>query len=232
MTMLEEINRLTVDHVSNLACCYHKDFIDNLRKENYHGTALNVGNTIVEPTKKYGKFRDKKKEDYILLDIHRPENFNDENRLRNILTFAELCSKWYEIPILMLEFRRTMAIISEKEIPLGSVKTIPLVGYKKFLELQYHSKFMISDSGTAQEEPALLDTPVVVPRNYTERPQSITNKCSIHVSMDSDINTFFKSPFAIDRMFDRFKDKCINWLGSGNTSYEILYGIKEYMNVT
>ena len=230
MTMLEECNRICCDVVSNVAFCYHDDFIKNLRKENYRGTALNVGNTIVEPTKKYGKFRDKKKEDYILLDIHRPENFNNENRLRNTLAFAELCSKWYDLPILMLSFGRTMGKITENEITLGkSIEVIPLVGYRKFLELQYHAKFMISDSGTAQEEPALLDTPVLVPRNYTERPQSVINKCSTHISVDTRTNTYFMSNAPIEMLLNRFENKCTNWLGSGNTSYEILYELKRFM---
>ena len=55
---------------------------------------------------------------------------------------------------------------------------IDLMPYEEYLTKVYHSKFIISDSGTGQEEPALLKTPVVVPRDFSERPQSYKNDCS------------------------------------------------------
>lgn len=48
----------------------------------------------------------------------------------------------------------------------------------------YHAQALISDSGTGQEEPALLKTPVIVPRDYIERPQSYQNECSIRLPLD------------------------------------------------
>ena len=52
------------------------------------------------------------------------------------------------------------------------------MSYRQYLDTVYHSKFIISDSGTAQEEPAIFRTPVLVPRDYTERPQSYHTFCS------------------------------------------------------
>jgi UDP-N-acetylglucosamine 2-epimerase (non-hydrolysing) len=54
----------------------------------------------------------------------------------------------------------------------------PQTFYTDYLNFVYNCKFIISDSGTSQEEPALLDTKVIVPRDFTERPESIENDCS------------------------------------------------------
>ena len=51
----------------------------------------------------------------------------------------------------------------------------------------YHSKFIVSDSGTGQEEPSMLNTFVVVPRDFTERPQSYENNCSVKLEMNSKV---------------------------------------------
>ena len=76
----------------------------------------------------------------------------------------------------MLKFGRTIREI--EKLNLGKIQLIDLMSYKDFLTAQYDSLFIISDSGTAQEESALLKTPVIVPRDYTERPQSVFYNCS------------------------------------------------------
>ena len=53
--------------------------------------------------------------------------------------------------------------LKEFDIHLGNIEVVDLMSFKKYTKSVYHSKFIISDSGTAQEEPALLGTPVIVP---------------------------------------------------------------------
>ena len=55
------------------------------------------------------------------------------------------------------------------------------MSYTNYMSAVYNSQFIISDSGTAQEEPALLGTPVLVPREFTERPESVEHKCSMMI---------------------------------------------------
>jgi UDP-N-acetylglucosamine 2-epimerase len=82
---------------------------------------------------------------------------------------------------------------------------------------------MVSDSGTAQEEPALLNTPVIVPRDYTERPESVYNGCSIMVNANKEIDLKKSLDF-----IESFNPN-IEWLGSGNTSKSIANKLEELL---
>jgi UDP-N-acetylglucosamine 2-epimerase (non-hydrolysing) len=229
--MLEEINRTVCDHCSDILFVYHDDYKNQLAKENINKNVFVVGNTIVEP---FLTFRDKiivstKRKDGILMDIHRPENFKYPNRLKNILKFANNCIEKFGLPLKLLYFKRLKDAIDANGIELGKVEIIPLLSYKDYLETVYHSKFIISDSGTGQEEPALLDTPVIVPRDFTERPQSYENNCSICYRADDDNS---------DEVYKWLEDiengsKKINaeWLGDGTTSTKVIEHLKDFFDI-
>jgi UDP-N-acetylglucosamine 2-epimerase len=68
---------------------------------------------------------------------------------------------------------------------------IDLLPYVEYLDTVYHCKFIISDSGTGQEEPSMLNTFVVVPRDFTERPQSYENNCSVKLEIGGDFSKVF-----------------------------------------
>ena len=177
--MLEEINRTVCDHCSTFHFVYHQDYAANLVRENLPAyNIFNVGNTIVEVCRPFAEplWQQKKAGNYILLDIHRPENFKYPGRLRQIFSFAERCQSEFGVTVRMLNFGRSIKAFRDCKLPIDDVfQMVDLMSYEDFLAAQYHSLFMISDSGTAQEEPALLNTPVIVPRAYTERPQSMAN---------------------------------------------------------
>lgn len=222
--MLEEINRIVCDHCSNLLFAYHEDYKQNLIKENINEKGIEiVGNTIVEVcTPMLSEMLSKPKtNEFILMDIHRPENFNYPKRLHNIIAYANLVSSAYKKPVKMLSFGRTMAKIKEFGINLGEVEIVELMSYKQYLTQQYNAFFMISDSGTAQEEPALLNTPVVVPREYTERPQSVYYGCSVMLDVNTDRN-WMNSLSYIEAV--KRNEILINstWLGNGQTSRLVL----------
>ena len=222
--MLEEINRTVCDHCSDILFVYHEDYKQQLAMENITKNVHVVGNTIVEPFTLFQKdiFANQKRNDMILMDIHRPENFNYPERLKSILQFGNLCNKKYGLPIRLLYFKRLKDAISKYgfESELGNIEIIDLMPYKEYLETVYNCKFIISDSGTGQEEPALLNTPVIVPRDFTERPQSYEYNCSIQFRAENDNS---------DEVFDWLRKietseiiMDTEWLGSGKTSKIII----------
>ena len=117
----------------------------------------------------------------------------------------------------MLKFNGTCKYLNEFNIDLGNVELIDLLSYKNYLKTIYHCKFIISDSGTGQEEPALLNTPVIVPRDYTERPQSVDNNCSIMLKAD-DLSNLDETHNWLNNIFSKKLKINTNWLGEGNTS--------------
>jgi UDP-N-acetylglucosamine 2-epimerase len=213
--MLEEINRTVCDHCSDFLFVYHEDYKRFLHDENIKRGVYVVGNTIVEIAKQFTPLSvEPKRLDCILLDIHRPENFKYRERMQNIIKFANICADKYKLPIHMLKFYGTCKYIDEWKLDLGKIELIDLLSYKNYLTKVYHCPFIISDSGTGQEEPALLRTPVVVPRDYTERPQSVQYDCSIMIDVNSENETWKKS---LEWIESNPKMDCI-WLGDGHTA--------------
>ena len=108
---------------------------------------------------------------------------------------------------------------------MGNIKVIGLLPFKKYISEVYHSRFIISDSGTAQEEPALLDTPVIVPRDFTERPESMDNNCSFMLDVNTEYNYNWSSSFAW--LLLNSNNRRIEWLGDGTTSEQVIKILKD-----
>ncbi len=244
--MLEEINRTVCDHCSDVFFVYHDDYRAHLLRENIRKNIFVVGNTIVEPCLQFldtsKLLETPKRNDVILLDIHRPENFNYPDRIRNIVQFANRCIERYGLPVQLLYFKRLKDSLVANDISLGQIQMIDLMPYNKYLETCYHCKFVISDSGTAGEELPLLNTPVVVPRDYSERPQSYASKCSVPLFFDSSVSPIGGCDGSEQSVFDFIENGAVHrntlWLyppdcatSNKPTSVRVIEGLREWLNV-
>ena len=223
--MLEEINRTVCDHCSHICFVYHDDYRVHLENENIKDNIHVVGNTIVEVAKKFLPTTPKRL-DQILVDIHRPENYKSPGRMRNLLSFANRCKELYNLPVRMLRFHGTCRAIEEHNLELGEVELTDLMSYKEYLDTIHHCKFLVSDSGTGQEEPALCNTPVVVPRDYTERPQSIDAGCSVLLSLD-DLSNAGTVHSWLEAGARHTMDT--SWLGDGDTAEKVVRELHTYL---
>jgi UDP-N-acetylglucosamine 2-epimerase (non-hydrolysing) len=229
--MLEEINRTVCDHSSSVLFVYHEDYKQQLALENITKNVFVVGNTVVEPLMELRDelFKIPKRKDMILMDIHRPENFNYEHRLRRAICFANECIEKYKLPVKLLYFKRLQDSLDKFGIELGKVEMTPLLPYKEYIETIYHCRFLISDSGTGQEEPALVNTPVLVPRDFTERPQSIKYNCSIRLGLEDDNSAEVFQWLEDVETGKKQIDTC--WLGDGTTSKQIVKCLMGYFKI-
>lgn len=222
--MLEEINRVICDHTVDYHFVYHENNKKNLLKEGLPAENIFVvGNSIVEPLRKaiaggiqsIGRLS-------ILMDIHRPENNKNKDRMKTIIRMAkEYVKRFSVIKVEMLDFYTTTKYIKEFGIELGpEIELIPMMGYRDFLQRCGQSKFVISDSGTAQEEFALMGVKVIVPREFTERPESVENNCSFMIDFNS--NTSFEESIR----YLEHAEPTTAWLGDGTTSQQVIDIIK------
>lgn len=198
MRMLEEINRIVCDSCSDLLFVYHKDYLKHIK--HLKARAVVTGNTIVESINRVdGRYFVRPKErDGFILDIHRPENTNHLDRMENIFEFAVGLAKRYKTKIKLLMFPKVQSLLNNnpdviKKEDRHYFEFTPLMSFREYVLAQQNSIAVISDSGTAQEECALLDVPVLVPRDYTERPQSYTTHNSMRIPVG------YKSQSCIDR---------------------------------
>ncbi|KKM92088.1 hypothetical protein LCGC14_1219670 [marine sediment metagenome] len=217
--MPEEINRVACDHVSSLLFAYHNDYVNNLMSENIPAhKVFNVGNTIVEVLNKVVDYSRKGAKNYILVDIHRQENVTDPRRMEAILDFCNALGSMLNLPLNMLQMPRTQTIMSEHRIKMRNIRFIPLMSYARYIEAVQDAAILISDSGTAQEEPSLLGVPVIVPRTATERPQAVVNGSTMLIDL-----THQSLEDAVKFVHSYDASKIDNsWLGNGTASEKII----------
>src|SRR3989338_8088804 len=159
--MPEEINRIVTDHCSDLLFPADKSAYKNLVKENIpKKKKLALKLNLPE---KYNL----QKENYVLLTMHRAENTNDLERLKGLIYAINEISNLVKIVYPM--HPRTKRIIGENNLKINdNVIIIEPQGYLEFTSLLINSKFVMSDSGTVQEEAVIYNIPCVILRNETE----------------------------------------------------------------
>ncbi|KAB2925627.1 MAG: hypothetical protein F9K22_02910 [Bacteroidetes bacterium] len=220
--MPEEVNRVLCDYVSDQVFVYTKLYKERLVRENKDPRRIHVvGNTIVEVVRQYMP-TGRRSRDFILADIHRSENLADARQFAHILNFLERLGKKTGLPVRLVRFRRAERLIEEHGL-LDDKKHIELAGpygFLQYLDLQYNAYGVVSDSGTCQEECPLLGVPVAVPRNATERPESVENGNSILLGETAPVETMVKKTL---RFFEGYSVTPAQrrWLGNGRTSETI-----------
>ncbi len=225
--MPEEVNRVICDYVSDLVFVYTPLYKERLIQENKEPEKIYVvGNTIVEVVKQYMP-NGKRSKDFIVADIHRNENLKSVQQYNYILNYLNELGKKTGMEVRLVKFNRAVRLIKKYNL-LNDKKYIKLTGpygFLDYLNLQYNAYGVVSDSGTSQEECPLLGVPVAVPRNYTERPESVENGNSILIGENRLIKKMVSDTIKFFESYRISKDK-IKWLGDGNTSQKIINILK------
>ena len=236
----EEYNRRIVDHISNVLFAPTIQSERNLRKEQVPGSIFMVGNTIVDAVKLgmqlmstrrsyiYGikesilskikpKFDPTK---CVLLTLHREENVDDRDSLRQILSALADSGLHYICPM----HPRTVKKIHEfglEDLISTTIKIIEPVGYFDLLTLLKTCRFVISDSGGIQEEVTspFINKHALILRNSTERPESVASGHTIMCPID--YNEIKMSIRKIDLgELPKKQDLCP--YGDGNSAHKIV----------
>jgi UDP-N-acetylglucosamine 2-epimerase (non-hydrolysing) len=98
------------------------------------------------------------------------------------------------------------------------------MSFTEYLQSTYDAKFLISDSGSAQEEPAFFRTPVLIPRDFTERPESIEAECSFILEVDNPVDAIEKGAAWIDSN----PKMDLAWMGDGTTAQQVVSLMKAF----
>ncbi len=183
--MPEEKNRIIIDHLSDALYCYMPRHRNILINEGIQSDRIKVvGNIIYDALDKFIIKSDKsnilsnlklKKNNYILVTLHREENSSEKNILsEKIKDLIKLSKKYTIIFPLMPRVKQNLIKFSlyNNLIKSKIILTNPL-GYFDFLKLQKNAQLIITDSGTVQEEAMILGVPALVTRRSTERPETI-----------------------------------------------------------
>jgi len=176
--MPEEINRVITDHVSDILFCPTQTAVENLKNEGITKGVYLVGDVMFDALLYFSKISDMKSnilerlnikpKEYYLATIHRAENTDNYERLKNILTAFSKMDKIVVFPI----HPRTKKMISRYElddlIRKDNIKVIDPVGYLDILKLEKNAKAILTDSGGIQKEAFWLKVPCITLRDETE----------------------------------------------------------------
>jgi len=128
----------------------------------------------------------------------------------------------FEVPVKLLHFPRLASKLEEYNIDLGNVRVIPLMPYKGYITSVYHALCLVSDSGTAQEEPAFLQTPVIVPRDFSERPESEATGNSFRLDVNS-VNLDWE--YSVDMIENKRFNFDTSWMTDGHSTSDKIISI-------
>jgi UDP-N-acetylglucosamine 2-epimerase (non-hydrolysing) len=224
--MPEEVNRVCCDYVSDLIFAYTPLYKQRLLGEGKRDENVQVvGNTITEIVRSHLPTEPRQRAG-IVADIHRSENLSSAAQFRHVLEFLQAVGERLDQPVRLVRFARAQRLIDAHGL-LDGLDRIELAGpfgFVEYLRLQYHAAVIVSDSGTAQEEGPLLGVPVVVPRNATERPESVEHGNSILVGETGPVARMVDDTM---RFLDsyRWTPQSVEWLGDGSTSQSIVNGL-------
>ncbi|NFA60917.1 UDP-N-acetylglucosamine 2-epimerase (non-hydrolyzing) [Clostridium sporogenes] len=191
MNMPEEQNRILTDHISKLLFVPTVTAEDNLHNEGINQNVHNVGDVMFDAVLHFKKLAEEKESilnkisiksgEYILTTIHRAENTNDINRLKNIIEALNESGKKIVLPL----HPRTKKYIEDYNLQFSNnIKLIEPVGYLDMITLEMNSQKIVTDSGGVQKEAFFMKKPCITMRDETEWVETVKNGWNIVVGTD------------------------------------------------
>ena len=195
-SMPEEINRIIIDHVSDLLFCPTQKQANIAVSEGIEKNKIKVtGNTIVDAVNQNLKlalnvssFDKYKRLDYGLITLHRPSNVDAKKSLYSIISTIENISDIINAPIYFPVHPRTKKQLCKFKLKVSKekIQLLEPVGYLQMLAMEKYAKIILTDSGGIQEEACILNVPCVTLRDNTERPETLEVKSNILVGNKPD----------------------------------------------
>jgi len=173
--MPEEVNRVVSDHISDILFAPTNYAMKILMSEGLGERAHMVGDVMIQLIRRHMDKLSKKSldkfdvspEQYILCTLHRPENVDVKENLRNILKGLTDSGKKIVFPIHPRTKRRIREFYLSRDVG-KNIHVIDPVGYIDMLTLMKYSEMVCTDSGGVQKEAFALRRPCVTARTETE----------------------------------------------------------------
>ncbi|WP_027626898.1 non-hydrolyzing UDP-N-acetylglucosamine 2-epimerase [Clostridium lundense] len=193
MKMPEEQNRILTDHISKVLFPPTETAVVNLKNEGIEKSVYNVGDVMFDAVLDFKELAKKKsniinelkliENEYILTTIHRAENTNDINRLKNIIEALNESNKTIVLPL----HPRTKKYIDSYGLSFNNnIKIIEPIGYLDMISLEMHSQKIVTDSGGVQKEAFFMKKPCITMRDETEWVETVQNGWNVIVGTDKE----------------------------------------------
>ena len=221
MQMPEEINRILTDRISNVLFCPTEAAVANLKKEGFENMPVRIiknGDVMQDAAMYYAPKAEQKSDilkqaglsKFVLATIHRQENTDSPETLRNIITGLNEINR--QIPVLVPIHPRTRSILTQLNI-VPEFKMIDPLGYFDMIVLLKNCKLVITDSGGVQKEAFFFGKHCITLREQTEWVELVENGYNILVG-----SNVLKLKDAFEVFSSKVSDFKINLYGKGQAA--------------
>lgn len=181
----EELNRRLIDQASAVLLPYTERSREHLLREGLEPERIHVtGNPIGEVLRHYAQGITASDalarlglvpRGYFLATLHRAENVDEPERLAGLVDALVAAARAHGLPVVFSVHPRTRDRLQRAglEPDEAHLRLLAPLGFFDFVKLQSAARAVLSDSGTVQEECALLRVPHVTLRDTTERPETL-----------------------------------------------------------
>jgi len=242
MKMPEEVNRILTDRVSDILFCPTDTAVKNLEKEGFpfitasgrKQRIVNVGDVMQDGAIYYKQFAKKPSitnhqppitNNFILCTIHRAENTDNIDRLKEIFKALEEIAK--DTQIVLPLHPRTKQKLRQLPISIKNITIIEPVGYLEMIWLLDSCSFVITDSGGLQKEAYFFKKPCITLRDETEWVELVEIGVNVLVGADKDkiLKTYNQ---LINTNVSILNNQSANLYGDGKASKNIIEELIEY----
>jgi UDP-N-acetyl-L-fucosamine synthase len=240
----EEINRRIIDHIADFNLVYTEHARRHLLSEGLqHRRIYLTGSPMWEVLQqnmekiKSSKILDKLNKqitnhdsqitngNYFVVSVHREENVDNNETLKQILTTLNKLAEQYKLPFIISTHPRTrkrIEALDQSLITNHYLHFLKPFGFTDYIHLQQNALCTISDSGTISEESAMLNFAAISLRQSMERPEAQDAGTIILTGFDSDVVLN-----AVNTVIDEYKSPITNYKSPAeyqieNTSWRVL----------
>ena len=221
MEMPEEINRILTDRISNALFCPTDTAVNNLMREGFDNMPIRIikNGDVMQDAAMYYADKAQLKSDiirkaglnkFVLATIHRQENTDNPENLKNIIEGLNAIHK--EIPVVVPMHPRTRNILAQN-YQLPDFTIIDPVGYFDMIMLLKSCEMVITDSGGVQKEAFFFAKHCITLREQTEWVELVDKGFNLLVGSDID-----KLRDAFDFFRNKQSDFSIDLYGNGKAA--------------
>lgn len=190
--MPEEINRVLVDHCSDLLLCPTRTAVENLKKEGITSGVCLTGDVMVDAQRDCTLIAEKRSrileelglepKKYYLTTIHRAENTDDPQRLENIIeALKEIGDVVFPCHPRAEKYLKQLGLWDGLN---AHARVIKPVGYLDMIMLEKNARKILTDSGGVQKEAYLLGMPCITLRDETEWVETVEDGWNVLAGAD------------------------------------------------
>lgn len=225
MQMPEEINRILTDRLSDYLYCPTDQAVLNLNREgytNFDAEVLRTGDIMLDAMTMFSETAEVHSRildeigntSFVLATLHRAENTDNLERLRNIVEALEVINR--DIRVILPLHPRTRKIMQESGIG-STLEILEPVGYFDMIALLKNCSWVMTDSGGLQKEAYFMKKYCVTLRDQTEWVE--LTECGANVLAGADKARILENTARISEKSFTVKD---GLYGDGHTALQIV----------